>query len=71
MQDGRAPRQHSLSAHPPMGEAMGVRLSFCESPSHSKTPHLVQAGWGPLPDELGSCWLAARVPGDGELLGSS
>ena len=70
VQDGRAPRQHSLSAHPP-SEALGVRSSFCESPSHSKTPHLVQAGWGPLPEELGGCWLVARVPGDGEVLGSS
>lgn len=27
------------------------------------------AGWAPLPDGLGGCWLAARVPGDGEVLG--
>lgn len=54
VQDGRAPYQLSLSAHPP-SEAMAVRSPFCESPSHSKTPRLVQEGWDPLPDELGGC----------------
>ena len=47
----------AASAHPP-SEAMGVRSSSCESPSHSRTPCLVQAGWAPYLTGWGAAgWL--------------